>query len=266
MQTVTSADGTTIAFDQLGAGTPLVLVAGAACDRAVDAALAQALAAHFTVLNYDRRGRGDSTDTLPHAVQRDIEDLEILLAAAGGSAVVVGLSSGAALAALAAAAGLPITHLVMWEPPFRLDADGRRAALEYGEKTRALLADGRRGDALALFMTIVGLPPEAIAGARQSPYWAQGESLAPTLAYDAAVMGDGSIPVERYAEITVPTAVLAGGAGPDWFRDAGRAAAAAVRGATYGELAGQTHDVAPDVLAAAVRELTGTRTSYAGQP
>ena len=148
--------------------------------------------------------------------------------------------------------------------PARRRRPPRRA--EYGEKTRALLADGRRGDALALFMTIVGLPPEAIAGARQSPYWAQGESLAPTLAYDAAVMGDGSIPVERYAEITVPTAVLAGGASPDWFRDAGRAAAAAVRGATYGELAGQTHDVAPDVLAAAVRELTGTRTSYAGQP
>ena len=266
METVTSADGTTIAFDQLGAGTPLVLVSGAACDRAVDARLATALAAHFTVLNYDRRGRGDSTDTPPYAVQRELEDLEILLAAAGDAAVVVGLSSGAVLAGLGAAAGLPIRHLVMWEPPFRLDAGSRRAALEFAERTRELLAEGRPGDTLELFMTMVGLPPEAIAGARQSPYWALGERLAPTIAYDNEVVGDGGVPAERYAAITAPTAVLTGGASPDWFRAAGRAAAAAIPGATYGELPGQTHDVAPDALAAAVREVTGTRPSYAGQP
>src|SRR3954453_15968552 len=106
METVTSADGTTIAFDQIGAGAPLVLVSGAICDRTVDAPIAAGLSAHFTVLNYDRRGRGDSSDPLPFAVEREIEDLEILLAAAGGSSVVVGLSSGAALAARAAAAGL----------------------------------------------------------------------------------------------------------------------------------------------------------------
>jgi pimeloyl-ACP methyl ester carboxylesterase len=253
METVTSADGTTIGFDQIGAGPPLVLVAGAACDRAVDGRLADALAAHFTVLNYDRRGRGDSTDTLPYAVDREIEDLEILLAAAGGAAVVVGLSSGAALAALAAAAGLPISHLVMWEPPYRLDAGARQAAREYAEKTRALLAEGRRGDALELFMAMVGMPAEMVAGMRHSPYWAQGEALAPTLAYDAAVMGDGSIPADRLAAVTVPTAVFTGGASPDWFRAVGEAAAAAIPGATHAVLAGQAHDVAPDVLADAVR-------------
>jgi Alpha/beta hydrolase family len=266
METVTSADGTIIAFDQIGAGTPLVLVAGASCDRAVDGRIADGLAAHFTVLNYDRRGRGDSTDTLPYAVEREIEDLEILLAAAGGSAVVVGLSSGAVLAAYAAAAGLPISHLVMWEPPFRLDAAAQQAAREYGEKTRALLAEDRRGDALEQFMGMVGLPAEMIAGARQSPYWAQGEKLAPTLAYDAAVTGDGSIPAERFATITTATAVLTGGASPDWFRAAGEAAAEAIPGAVHRELAGQTHDVAPDALAAAVREFVGTRAAYARQP
>ncbi|WP_214405785.1 alpha/beta fold hydrolase [Pseudonocardia lacus] len=264
MQTVTSADGTTIAFDQIGTGAPLVLVAGAACDRAVDARLADGLAAHFTVLNYDRRGRGDSTDTPPYAVRREIEDLEILLAAAGGTAVVVGLSSGAVLAAHAAAAGLPISHLVLWEPPFRLDPTAQRAAREYAEQTRALLADGRRGDALALFMTVVGMPPEAIAGMRRSPYWAQGEALAPTLAYDAAVMGDGAVPGERFAAITAPTAVLTGGAGPDWFRAVGAAAAAAVPGATHRVLPQQTHDVEPAALAAAVREFVGT--PYARRP
>jgi Alpha/beta hydrolase family len=264
METVTSADGTTIAFDQIGSGPPLVLVAGASCDRAVDARIADALAGHFTVLNHDRRGRGDSTDTLPYAVEREIEDLEILLAAAGGSAVVVGLSSGAVLAAHAGAAGLPIAHLVMWEPPFRLDAAARRAALEYAERTTALLADGRRGDALELFMTVVGLPAEAIAGMRQSPYWELGERLAPTLAYDAAVMGDGGIPAERFAAITAHTAVFTGGASPDWSRAAGKAAAEAIPGATYAELPGQTHDVAPDALATAVHEFVSG--PYARQP
>jgi pimeloyl-ACP methyl ester carboxylesterase len=262
METVTSADGTTIAFDQIGSGPPLVLVSGAACDRAVDARIAEGLGGRFTVLNYDRRGRGDSTDTPPYSVQREIEDLEILLAAAGGSAVVVGLSSGAVLAANAAAAGLPVGHLVMWEPPFRIDPAAQRAAREYAEQTRALLAEGRRGDALELFMTVVGLPAEAIAEIRRSPYWALGEALAPTLAYDAAVVGDGRIPHELLAAITAPTAVLTGGASPDWFRAAGRAAAAAIPGATYRELPGQTHDVAPDALAAAVDEVT----AYARRP
>jgi pimeloyl-ACP methyl ester carboxylesterase len=235
-----------------------VLVSGAICDRTVDAPIAAGLSAHFTVLNYDRRGRGDSSDTLPFAVEREIEDLEILLAAAGGSSVVVGLSSGAALAARAAAAGLPISHLVMWEPPFRLDAAGQQAAREYGKQTRALLAQGRRGDALERFLTTVGMPPDMIAGMRRSPFWSQGEKLAPTLAHDAAVTGDGRIPAERHAAITCPALVLAGGAGPEWFRESGRAAAASIPGARYGELAGQTHDVAPDALTAAVRDFVGS--------
>ena len=255
MRTVTSADGTLIAFDQLGAGPPLVLVSGASCDRAVGRPIADALAAHFTVLNHDRRGRGDSTDTLPYAVEREVEDLEILLAAAGGSAVLVGLSSGAVLAAHAAAAGLPVGHLVMWEPPFRLDAAGRAAARDYNGRLAALLGEGRRGDALELFMTTVGVPPEAIAGMRRSPSWARGEALAPTLGYDAAVMGDGGVP--PFAGIRAATLVLAGGAGPEFFRAAGRAAAAAIPAAVYRELPGQTHDVSPGALAAAVRDFAG---------
>lgn len=258
METVTSADGTTIAFDQIGNGTPLVLVAGASCDRRVDAAIAQGLAEHFTVLNYDRRGRGDSTDTAPYAVEREVEDLEVLLAAAGGTAVVVGLSSGGGLAAHAAASGLPISHLVMWEPPYRTDAEGQRAAREYTERLTALLAEGRRGDAVELFMGMVGLPPEMIAGMRHSPYWATGEALAPTLAYDAAVMGDGGIPDQTFARIATPTVVLAGGASPEWFRDSAKAAVAAIPGATCDVLAGQTHDVAPEVLATAVRDFVGS--------
>ncbi len=146
MENVTSADGTTIAFDQLGTGPPLILVSGASVDRSIDGPLAAALAAHFTVLNYDRRGRGDSDDTLPFSLEREVEDLDVLLAAAGGSATVLGLSSGAALAAEAALRGLPIETLVMWEPPFSVDPEGRRRFEEYAEHLHAALADGRRGD------------------------------------------------------------------------------------------------------------------------
>jgi pimeloyl-ACP methyl ester carboxylesterase len=252
MEKITSADGTTLAFDQLGEGPPLVLVAGASCDRSVDAPLATALAEHFTVLNYDRRGRGDSDDTLPFAVQREVEDLDVVLAAAGGSATVVGLSSGAALAAEAAASGLAIDALVMWEPPFSVDDDGVRAAKRYADDLTELLDAGHRGDALELFMRHVGLPDEMIAGIRQSPYWELGERIAPTLAYDAAVLGDTRIPVERYSSIDVPTLVLAGSASADVLRAAAVEVAAAIPGARHDVLDGQDHNVAGAALAPAV--------------
>lgn len=254
MEKVTSADGTIIAFDQLGSGMPLVLVAGASCDRGADARIAEALAGGFTVLNYDRRGRGDSNDTPPYAVEREVEDLAVLLDAAGGSAVVVGLSSGGALAAHAAASGLPVGHLVLWEPPFRLDAEGQRAAGEYAEQLGALLGADRRGDALELFMRTVGVPEQMISGMRSSPYWAAGERLAPTLAYDAAVMGDSSVPVQRYAGIAAPSLVLAGGASPDWMRDSAETASTAIPHAAFRVLDGQTHDVDATLLASAVQD------------
>lgn len=254
MESVTSKDGTRIAFDQLGSGAPLVLVGGASCDRGVGARLAEALATSFTVLNYDRRGRGDSTDVQPFAVDREVEDLAVLLDAAGGSAVVLGVSSGAALAAHAAASGLPVDRLVLWEPPFRLDAEGRRQSLEYAARLEELLAEDRRGDALELFMRTVGVPEQVVQGMRSSPYWSAGEDLAPTLAYDAAVMGDCSVPVERYAAITAPALVLSGGASPEWMRSSAEAAAAAIPGARSGVLEGQTHDVDAGLLAAAVRD------------
>jgi pimeloyl-ACP methyl ester carboxylesterase len=257
MEKVQSKDGTTIAFDQLGEGAPLLLVAGASCDRSIDAPIAEELARHFTVLNYDRRGRGDSGDTLPFAVECEIEDIDVLLAAAGGSATVVGLSSGAALAAEAAAAGLPIDKLVMWEPPFSVDPDGPRQAKEYSDEWTALLAAGRRGDALAHFMRRVGLPEQMIAGMRQSPYWRLGESLAPTLAYDDAVMGDSTIPGERYARIAVPTLVLAGSESPESLRKAAAQVAATIPGALHETLDGQDHNVAGAALAPAVAAFTG---------
>ena len=257
MEKIQSRDGTTVAFDQLGGGPPLVLVSGASCDRTIDTPLAIALAEHFTVLNYDRRGRGDSTDTLPFAVEREVEDIAALLQAAGGSATLVGLSSGAALAAEATATGLPVDALVMWEPPFCVDAEGLQQAKEYTDDLTALLAEGRRGDALARFMRLVGLPEEMIAGMRQSPFWAAGEALAPTLAYDNAAMGDASVPVGRYRDIAAPTLVLAGSASPAWLREAAVRVTNAIPGARHDSLEGQDHNVAPDALTGAVVGLVG---------
>ena len=234
-----------------------MVVSGASCDRAIDTPLATALAEHFTVLNYDRRGRGDSTDTLPFAVEREVEDIDALLAAAGGSAALVGLSSGAALAAEAALAGLPIDALVMWEPPFRVDAEGLQQAKDYTDDLTALLSEGRRGDALARFMRLVGLPEEMIAGMRHSPFWASGEALAPTLAYDNAALGDGSVPTERYRGIATPTLVLAGSASPAWLREAAIRTANAIPGARHDSLDGQDHNVAPDALTEAVVGFVG---------
>jgi pimeloyl-ACP methyl ester carboxylesterase len=257
MEQVRSKDGTSIAFDQWGEGPPLVLVAGASCDRSIDAPIAEELARYFTVLNFDRRGRGDSGDTLPFAVEREVEDIDVLIAAAGGSATVVGLSSGAALAAEATVAGLPVDALVMWEPPFSIDPDGVLQAKEYSEDLAALLAADRRGDALARFMRRVGVPDEMIAGIRQSPYWQVGEGLAPTLAYDDAVMGDSTIPADRYGRISVPALVLAGSESPEPLRRAAARVAATIPGARHDVLEGQDHNVAGDALAQAVSAFAG---------
>jgi pimeloyl-ACP methyl ester carboxylesterase len=258
MEQIQSKDSTTIAFDQLGEGPPVILVAGASVDRGVDAPIAEALTRHFTVLNYDRRGRGDSGDTPPYAVAREVEDLAALLDAAGGSAGVIGFSSGAALAAEAVASGLPIDWLVMWEPPFATDADGRRRAAEYADRLGELLAADRRGDALAHFMAFVGIPEQMVAGIQQSPYWQTGLRLAPTLAYDAAIMGDGSVPTARYQRIAVPTLVLSGSESPDQLRRAAVQAAEAIPGARHQELAGQDHNVAGDALAPVVAAFAGS--------
>lgn len=252
MPTVTSRDGTTIAFDQQGKGPAVILVGGAFQYRAIDPRTAQLgglLAQRLTVFNYDRRGRGDSTDTQPYAVEREIEDLQALIQEAGGSAFVFGMSSGAALALEAAARGLAIRKLACYEPPFNLDDEARSAALEYSRQLDALLADGRRGDAAALAMTRFGSPPEMVAGMRQAPIWSAFESVAPTLAYDAALMGDGSVPTKRIASITAPVLVIDGGASPAWMHNAAQALAAALPNARYRTLQGQAHDVAPEVIA-----------------
>ncbi|MQS13404.1 alpha/beta hydrolase [Streptomyces kaniharaensis] len=254
MNTVVSADGTEIAYSVTGSGPAVVFVDGALCHRAFGpgTAVAQQLAAHHTVYTYDRRGRGESGDTSPFAVEREIEDLAAVIEAAGGSARVVGVSSGAALALRAAASGVGISRIAVYEPPFSTE-DGQRARFTaYLTDLEAALAEERRGDAAARFMTIVGMPAEMVDQMRGAPMWPAFEAVAPTLAYDAACLGagtGGSVPVEILAEVAVPALVLDGGASPELLRAPAREVAAAVPGAEHRTLADQTHEVAAEVLA-----------------
>jgi pimeloyl-ACP methyl ester carboxylesterase len=188
MNTVTSKDGTTISFRQIGQGPVIVLVDGAMQYSAFDQSqgqLAKLLAEHFTVLHYDRRGRGESTDTQPYAVAREIEDIEALIDEAGGSAFVYGVSSGGALA-MEAAIALPdkIKKLAIYEVPYNDDATAQQAWKDYTKELGDLLAENRRGDAVARFMMLVGAPADAVEGMRQDPVWSLFEAIAPTLAYD----------------------------------------------------------------------------------
>jgi pimeloyl-ACP methyl ester carboxylesterase len=213
--------------------------------------LAELLSTDFTVFNYDRRGRGDSGDTQPYAAQREIEDIEALIHAAGGSAAVFGNSSGAVLA-LRAAAKLPMTGLALWEPPFFTDPDAPRRAKAYLSQLSEELAACRPGDAMELFLASVGVPEGAIAGMRHSPGWPSMEAIAPTLLYDALVMGDSTIPAELES-VAIPTLILTGSETGAWADGSARALMTVLPNAEHRVLEGQTHAVAWDVLASALK-------------
>jgi pimeloyl-ACP methyl ester carboxylesterase len=253
MPTVTSKDGTSIAFERNGQGPALILIDGAICYRGFGPmpALSALLSENFTVYTYDRRGRGESSDTQPYAVEREVEDLEALINEAGGSAFVYGISSGAALALEAALRlGSKIRKLAIYEPPYNSDASAQQAAKAYATEIRELIAAGRRGDAVARFMGYVGMPAEAVDGMRQAPMWPMFEAVAPTLANDAACLGDGfPVPTARVVGVTVPTLVMNGGAGLPFMGVTARALAKAIPNAQHRILEGQTHDLAADAVA-----------------
>ncbi len=259
MQLVRSHDGTSIAFEQSGAGPAVILVNGALADHSAGTVLAALLASRYTVISYDRRGRGASGDTPPYAVAREVEDLAAVLAAAGGSAFVFGHSSGAVLA-LEAARTLAFQKLALYEPPFMVDHSRQLPPDDYVARLAGLVAAGRRGDAVEFFMTrAVDVPPEMVAQMRQSPvWWAEMEAMAPTLPYDGAIMGDtmrGSPqPLQRWASVTLPTLVMDGGASPDWARTAVQATVDALPHAQRRTLPGQTHGVTPEALAPVLEE------------
>jgi len=260
MSTVTSRDGTAIAFETLGSGPPLILVDGALCSRAFGPMpkLAPLLAKSFRVYMYDRRGRGSSANTLPYAKEREVEDLEALLGEAGGSANVLGLSSGAGLALEAAASGLAIEKLAVYEPPYMISPEDneRHAKAAHEAQLARLIAAGRRGDAVKYFMRdMVGVPGIFIFMMRFMPgVWSKLQAAASTLPYDAAIMGDFSLPAQRLARVRRPTLVIGGEKSEARLRAAVEAAAKAIPNAQLRTLKGQTHNVKPEVLTPVVTE------------
>jgi pimeloyl-ACP methyl ester carboxylesterase len=260
---VTSRDGTKIAYDKAGTGPAVVIVGGALADRSGGAELAQLLASEFTVYSYDRRGRGDSTDTRPWSARREIEDLEALIDTAGGSACVYGKSSGAALALQATAAlGSKVKKLAIYEAPYS-EADGAaREWKAFRAKLAGLLAADRRADAVESFMKFVGAPDEVIAKLKTSPAWPGMLAMAPTLAYDNALLGDDrSVPAGIAGKVKVPTLVMDGGAsaGPmPFMRHTADKLGKAIPEAQRLVVEGEAHDVSAKALAPILQEFFST--------
>ena len=258
MNQVPSADGTPIAFDRRGDGLPVILVDGALCHRRMGPStpLAELLARRFTVFTYDRRGRGDSGDTAPYAVAREVEDIEALVTQAGGAAFLYGVSSGAALA-LEAANRLPgIRKLVLYEAPFIVDGTRAPMSKEYWARIGEAAAAGRRGEAVRLFLKAVGVPTVFLAMMRFMPVWSKLKTIAHTLPYDGALVQDYQrgqpLPAGRWPSVTMPTLVMDGGKSPAWIRNAARSLAGVLPNAQYRTLEGQTHMVKPEVHAPVV--------------
>ena len=247
MAHVTSKDGTKIAYDRQGGGPAIILVGGGLDDGSENAPLATELAEHFAVYNYARRGRGDSGDAPAYAVEREIEDIEALVAEAGGSAHLYGVSSGGMFALEAASAGLAIGRLAVYEVPYDTSGDAPQRYQEYREWLGAALDEGRRREAVELFMRLAGSSEEDIRGARTSSYWSGLEALAHTLAYDAALYGRP--PVDRLAAIARPTLIATGGGGGDLFESAADAIAASIPRAERRTVEGQGHVADPKALA-----------------
>jgi pimeloyl-ACP methyl ester carboxylesterase len=257
----TSADGTRIAYEARGSGPALVLVDGAMCYRGMGPSdgLAKVLAPDFSVHLYDRRGRGESdAGARPWSLEREVEDLAAVIDAAGGSAHVVGVSSGAAIALEAAASGVPIERIVAYEAPFVVDGTREPQPPDAPQAMQALVDRGERSEAVKTFMRTVGLPAPFIGLMRVLPAWRKLTAIAHTLPYDYAIVTPYQqgrpLPEGRYAAVSQPTLVIAGGKSPEHMRNAQAAVAAAVPDARLRTLDGQTHLVKPRVTGPVVRE------------
>lgn len=267
---VTSVDGTRIAYTAWGDGDPIVIIDGATAHRATtpeNSAAAELLADEFLVINYDRRGRGESGDTAPYAVEREFEDLAAVVEQAGRGrpATVFGWSSGGNLALNAAHAGVPMARVAVFEPSVVAD-DGRPPLpADYVERLEAAVAEDRPGDAVALFMTAaVLMPEEMVAGMREEDWWPGLEAIAPTIAYDGRQVGDAMsgrpLHSDLWSGVDVPVLVMHGIDTWPAMAAGARAVADHLPTATLEPVPGQEHSTAPEVLAAALRAfIVGTR-------
>lgn len=251
----TSPDGTQIAYDQWGSGDPIIVISGMLSDRQASAALAEELATDVRVITYDRRGRGESGNQPPYDVDREVEDLASLIHDIGGSSAVYGHSSGAALALRAAAADLPITRLVLHEPPYGHDDDASTsAARQLAQAVSAQLEAGRPAAAIDTFLSEAGAPSEMREAMSSDPSMV---ALAPTMVHDFAVVGDlhgGTIPEELAERITIPTLVLAGAESPEFFLATAERLSTLIPGARHRLLDGVDHGAPAHVVAPAIAE------------
>lgn len=254
MDKTLSRDGTSIAYRRRGEGPPVILVSGALGTAATEEPLARLLAPRFHVVTYDRRGRGASGDRSPYAVERETEDLAALAEVTGGRPSVFGIGAGGALALEAQAAGLPVDLLAVYQPPYTPGADGLRFKAGCTARLHGLLSAGDRDGAVELFLSRTGVAADMIARMRRAPLWRTLVSVAHTLAYDDAVLGDGSVPRERFASVTARTLVVCGGFSSAVAHTATRLLADALPRARHRTLTGQTRELAPQVIAPVLAE------------
>lgn len=262
MGRVVAGDGTSIVFDRVGSGPPVILVDGAFCHRRLGPAvkLVPLLSSRFTVFSYDRRGRGESGDTAPYSVEREIDDLGVLIGEAGGSACVLGMSSGAALGVRAAAAGLGVSRLAMYEPPFTAGAGHGVPPADAEEVLQALVGRGQPGRAARYFLTrVMGMPAPVVRLMSLVPgLWSKTKASAASLPHEIAVMGDWTVPADDLNSIKVPAMVISGEKSPQKLRAAAQAVVDADPAIRHEVLPGQSHNVSMAVLAPVVIDFFGS--------
>lgn len=264
--TVVSPDGTRLSVERLGTGPSLVLVDGAFCGRSFGPAreLATELADSFRVYFYDRRGRGESGEMMPYAMEREIEDLQAILSHAGPDSYVYGISSGAALALEAAAAGAKIRRLATYEAPYTGSGNDQGARSDHRVHLESLIQEGKRGAAVSYFLVkMIGLPVFVPFVIRLRPgTWRKQIAAANTLPYETYVTNNFVAPLEKFRQITLPTLVMVGGKAAAPMSDAQRAIAAAIPGSELRILEGQTHQAAAAAIAPQLREFFTADSAY----
>lgn len=265
MSKVKSKDGTEIGYTRTGAGEAIILVDGAMCYRKLGPAksMAKALAEKgFAVYSFDRRGRGESGNTLPYSVDREVEDIAALIGEIGGSPYLCGFSSGAALSLEAARSGLPVKGLALFEPPFIVDNSRTPVPDDFISNLDAALERGDRGAAVKRFLKLVGMPALMVPLMPLMPGWQKLKSTAHTLPYDLGIVSEfqkgRTLPTDLWNNVTTPTTVLVGGKSPEWMKNAMTQLTDVLPTAQLRTLSGQTHMVKANALAPVLKEVFTT--------
>lgn len=247
---VISKDGTKIVYDKYGKGPALICITGALVYRKMPNVEEgyKKLSLYFTVYTYDRRGHGESGDTKPYSIKKEVEDIEAIIKEAGGSAYLYGHSSGAVIALEAALnLGKKVKKIALHDAPYNVDEKSQKESQEFYKKISALLEADRKVDAVEFFLSSIGMPPEMLDGMRQSPVWPEFKAMAPTILYDETIVGN-LVPIEKAKQITVPALVIYGDKSPPFVATVAESLSKAIPNAKLLILKGQDHFVSPEVI------------------